>query len=85
VPEGVAVVATGTWAALQAGVRSSCNGTSRQQGSRFRKRFSARYRAQPRSRARVRQAGFYVGRACSVKTVEAVYEFPFLATRRWSR
>ena len=82
VPEGVAVVATGTWAALQgrralqramgrvgerpARLATSCSPSiARKRASR-----ASRSRGRPPERRRRRP---------TVKTVEAVYEFPFLA------
>ena len=81
VPEGVAVVATGTWAALQG--RRALK-VQWDESAEQRARLGRAPRPLSRGGRQARQAIRAAGRraaapAATVKTVEAVYEFPFLA------
>lgn len=78
VPEGVAVVATGTWAALQGRRALKVQWDESSSKDLDSEALLARYRAQ------AAQPGTPFAKptapsAAAVKTIEAVYEFPFLA------
>ena len=82
VPEGVAVVARGTWAALQGRKALKVQWDESAAASMDTEALLTRYRA-PRSATRhdPREAGGHPirRRPPRLKTVEALYEFPFLA------
>src|SRR6202521_110777 len=79
VPEGVAVVATGTWAALQG--RRALKGQWDEAASKDldSEALLARYRAQAAQPGTPFTKPATTSAAPAVKTIEAVYEFPFLA------
>src|SRR5213076_3031362 len=81
VPEGVAVVATGTWAALQGRRALKTVWDESQSGRLDSEALLAQYRTQatqPGTPFAKPKAGDAPAGA-AVKTIEAVYEFPFLA------
>ena len=79
VPEGVAVVATGTWAALQ-GRKALKLQWDESKSSQFdSERTLAQYRDEAGKPGKVFTKPSGDAPAATVKTVEAVYEFPFLA------
>ncbi|MES2993360.1 MAG: xanthine dehydrogenase family protein molybdopterin-binding subunit [Pseudomonadota bacterium] len=81
VPEGVAVVATGTWAALQGRRALKVVWDEAQSGQLDSDALLAQYKAQAATagKAFARPAKDAPAAAPAAKTVEAVYEFPFLA------
>ena len=81
VPEGVAVVATGTWAALQGRRALKLVWDESRSAKLDTDALLAQYRAQATQpgTAFVRPAPSASKSAAAVKTIEAVYEFPFLA------
>ena len=80
VPEGVAVVATGTWAALQARAALEIAWDESAGRGLDTETLFAQYRAKLAQRGEVFVGpSFAAGKPAAAKTVEAVYEFPFLA------
>jgi isoquinoline 1-oxidoreductase beta subunit len=82
VPEGVAVVATGTWAALQGRKALKLQWDEAKSGQFDSEKTLTQYRElarQPGKTFATPAAGGTAAPVQSVKTVEAVYEFPFLA------
>ena len=79
VPEGVAVVATGTWAALQGREALKVTGTkSAEHGARS-EALLAQYRTQAAQPGTPFAKPSDAGRRDRCETIDAVYEFPFLA------
>jgi isoquinoline 1-oxidoreductase beta subunit len=81
VPEGVAVVATGTWAALQGrrALRVQWDESASAQLDSEKTLALYREEAAKPGKAFARQAAGAPAPAATAKTVDAVYEFPFLA------
>ena len=81
VPEGVAVVATGTWAALQGRKALQLQWNEATSGQFDSEKTLAQYRDQARQPGKpfAKPAAGAAPPAQAVKTIEAVYEFPFLA------
>src|SRR6266542_3555063 len=79
VPEGVAVVATGTWAALQGRRALRVQWDESSSKDLDSDALLARYRAQAAQPGTPFTKPTTTSAASAVKTIEAVYEFPFLA------
>jgi len=79
VPEGVAVVATGTWAALQGRHALRVQWDESSSKDLDSDALLARYRAQAAQPGTPFTKPTTTSAASAVKTIEAVYEFPFLA------
>ncbi len=79
VPEGVAVVATGTWAALQGRRALKVRWDESASQDLDSEAALARYRAQAAQPGTPFTKPTAAAAAPAVKTIEAVYEFPFLA------
>jgi isoquinoline 1-oxidoreductase beta subunit len=82
VPEGVAVVATGTWAALQGRKALKLQWDEAKSGQFDSEKTLTQYRELARQPGKTFATPAAAGTTApvqSVKTVEAVYEFPFLA------
>jgi len=79
VPEGVAVVATGTWAALQGRRALRVQWDESSSKDLDSEALLARYRAQAAQPGTPFTKPTTTSAASAVKTIEAVYEFPFLA------
>src|SRR5712671_5067750 len=79
VPEGVAVVATGTWAALQGRRALKVQWDESASNELDSEALLARYRAQAAQPGTPFTKPARASTAAPVKTIEAVYEFPFLA------
>ena len=81
VPEGVAVVATGTWAALQGRRALKVEWDETASASLDSEALLARYRTQAGQAGTpfARPAASEHAPAATIKTIDAVYEFPFLA------
>jgi len=79
VPEGVAVVATGTWAALQGRRALKVQWDESASKDLDSEALLARYRAQAAQPGTPFTKPTTTSAAAAVKTIEAVYEFPFLA------
>jgi isoquinoline 1-oxidoreductase beta subunit len=79
VPEGVAVVATGTWAALQGRRALKVQWDESASRDLDSEALLARYRAQAAQPGTPFTKPTTASGAAAVKTIEAIYEFPFLA------
>ena len=81
VPEGVAIVATGTWAALQGRRALKLQWDESASGGLDSEALLAQYKSQAGQSGTpfARPAAGQPTPAAAVKTIEAVYEFPFLA------
>src|SRR5258705_8283410 len=79
VPEGVAVVATGTWAALQGRRALKVQWDESASKDLDSEALLARYRAQAAQRGAPFTKASVSAAPAAAKTIEAMYEFPFLA------
>jgi isoquinoline 1-oxidoreductase beta subunit len=79
VPEGVAVVATGTWAALQGRRALKVQWDEAESSKLDSEALLAQYRAQAAQPGTAFSKPASAPAAATAKTIEAVYEFPFLA------